>query len=169
MDLGALNGEISPIAEEIAVKGGFEFVKTEVGGTKRSPVLRVFIDRVDGLSVEHCAEVSRELEAKLDELDIIPSKYVLEVSSPGLERELTTLAHFERFRGKLVKIKTISEINGTKYFVGPIIEVKESIVRLDAGKAGLIDIPFADISKANLKIDLEAEFRQRSQDVTDIS
>jgi len=138
MDLAALNGKISQIAEEIALAGGFEFVKTEVGGTKRSPVLRVFIDKVDGLSVEHCADVSRELEAKLDELDLIPSKYVLEVSSPGLERDLTTLEHFQRFRGKLVKVKTANEINGTKYFVGPIVEVEGKTIRVDIGKAGIV-------------------------------
>lgn len=168
MDLAALNGKISPIAEDIAVKGGFEFVKTEVSGSKRSPVLRIFIDRIDGLSVEHCADVSRELEARLDELDLIPSKYVLEVSSPGLERDLTTLEHFERFRGKLVKVKTSSEINGTKYFVGPIVEVEGKFIRLDTGKAGIVEIPFDVISKANLKIDLEAEFKQQKQDIADI-
>jgi len=162
MDLAALNGKVGRIAEDIALKGGFEFVKTEIGGSKRSPVIRVFIDKVDGLSVENCAEVSRELESTLDELDLIPSKYVLEVSSPGLERELTTLEHFERFAGKLAKIKTGSEINGVRSFIGTIAGVEDSEVRLDTGKAGIVSIPFDDITKAHLKIDLEAEFKQRT-------
>jgi len=161
MDLGALNQTIRPIAEEIALKGGFEFVRLEIGGTKRSPVIRVFIDKEDGLTIEHCAEVSREIEARLDAGDLIPTKYVLEVSSPGLERELTKLADYQRFSGKLAKLKAKHGVEGSKWHVGIIERVDDGKIWLKLRNSDMIDIPFDMIEKANLKLDLDAELKKR--------
>lgn len=161
MDLGYVGEKVRTISKEIIEKGGFEFVHFEIAGTKRSPVVRVFVDRSDGLSVEHCADISREIEARLDEQDLIPSKYVLEVSSPGLERELYSLNDFSRFSGKLVKIKTDREFDGSKNFVGYVGGVNGDDVRIDIRDGKEITLPFSSIVKANLKIDLDAEFRKR--------
>lgn len=162
MDLGFVDARIREIAKEIADKGGFEFVRSEIAGTKRSPVVRVFIDKADGLSIEHCAEVSREIDARLEEDDLIPTKYVLEVSSPGLERELYTLDDFRRFTGKLVKVKAAIEGHGAKTVVGRIKEADDANITLSIQGDKEITIPFASVSKANLKIDLDAEFRKRN-------
>lgn len=161
MDLGALHEKIRPIAEEITLKGGFEFVRSEIGGTKRSPVVRVFIDKVDGLTIEHCAEVSREIEARLDAGDLIPTKYVLEVSSPGLERELTKLADYQRFLGRLAKVKARHGAEGSKWHVGIIDRVDDGKIWLTLRNSDLIEIRFDMIEKANLKLDLDAELKKR--------
>lgn len=162
MDLGFVNERVRQIATEVAQKGGFEFVKSEIAGTKRSPLVRVFIDKPEGLSVEHCADVSRDIESILDAEDLIASKYVLEVSSPGLERDLFSPADFRRFAGKLVKVKTVSEADGSKTTIGRIRRVGEDdSVTLLLRDGSELSFPFASIAKANLKIDLEDEFRKK--------
>jgi ribosome maturation factor RimP len=162
MDLGFVDARIREIAKEIAETGGFEFVRSEIAGTKRSPVVRVFIDKADGLSIEHCADVSREIDARLEEDDLIPTHYVLEVSSPGLERELYTLDDFRRFTGKLVKVKAAIDGDSSKTVVGRIKEADDANIILIVQGDKEVTIPFAAVSKANLKIDLDAEFRKRN-------
>lgn len=161
MDLGFVGEKVREISKEAAENGGCEFVHFEIAGTKRSPVLRVYIDKADGLSVENCADVSREIEARLDTEDLIPTKYVLEVSSPGLERELYSIDDFRRFVGKLAKVRTNVEIDGSKTIVGRIEGIEENDIRLELRSGKDIAIPFSSIAKANLKVDLEAEFRKR--------
>jgi ribosome maturation factor RimP len=162
MDLGFVDARIREIAKGIAEKGGFEFVRSEIAGTKRSPVVRVFIDKADGLSIEHCADVSREIDARLEEDDLIPTKYVLEVSSPGLERELYTPDDFRRFAGKLVKVKAAIDGDSSQTVVGRIKEADDANIILIVQGDKEVTIPFASVSKANLKIDLDAEFRKRN-------
>jgi ribosome maturation factor RimP len=161
MDLGFVEARVREIAKETAEKGGFEFVRSEIAGTKRSPVVRIFIDKAEGLTVEHCADVSREIDARLDAEDLIPSKYVLEVSSPGLERELYSLDDFRRFSGKLVKVKTNEEIDGSKMHIGRIDSVVGDNVRLNVNDGKYVEMPFNAIAKANLRIELNEEFRKR--------
>ncbi len=159
MDLGRINERVDSIAREVAERNGLEFLRTEIGGTKRSPVVRIIIDREAGLTVEHCADVSRAVEERLDDEDIIPTKYVLEVSSPGLERDLLTVADFQRFAGKLAKVKTAREVDGAKFFIGRIDGVKGNDIMLDLGNSRIVNIPFDAVAKANLKLDLDAELK----------
>jgi ribosome maturation factor RimP len=162
MDLGFVNERVRQIAAEVAHKGGFEFVKSEIAGTKRSPLIRVFIDKPEGLSVEHCADVSRDIESILDAEDLIASKYVLEVSSPGLERELLSADDFRRFSGKLAKVAMSSEMDGPKTIIGRIGRVgDDGLITLILRDGTEQTFPFAALKKANLKIDLEEEFRKR--------
>ena len=161
MDLDFVNGRIRDVAKEITEKGGLEFVRSEIAGTKRNPLVRIFIDKENGLTVEDCAEVSREIDARLEAEDLIPTKYVLEVSSPGLERELLTVEDFRRFMGKLAKVRTTNETTGSKTIVGRIKEVSGENITLEVRGDGEVNFPFSAVSKANLKIDLDEEFRRR--------
>jgi len=160
MDLGSIEERIQKVAAEVAANMDLEFIKSEIAGTKRSPLVRVFLDKEGGISVEDCAEASREIESVLDGEDLIPMKYVLEVSSPGLERGLYSLRDFERFSGKLAKLKTRSEINGTRSHVGWIDTVKGENISLRDRKGAVIEVPYDEVEKANLKIDLTSEFRR---------
>ena len=160
MDLRSIDERIRQVAANVAAKMDLEFVRSEIAGIKRSPLVRVFLDKEGGISVEDCAEASREIESILDREDLIPVKYVLEVSSPGLERELNSLSDFERFAGKLAKLKTRSEINGTRTHVGWIDTVEGRNISLRDRKGVVIEVPFDQIEKANLKIDLTSEFRR---------
>ena len=161
MDLGFVGERVREISKEAAEKGGCEFVHFETAGTKRSPVLRVYIDKAQGVSVEDCADVSREIEARLDSEDIIPTKYVLEVSSPGLERELYTIEDFRRSVGKLVKVRATTEVDGSKTIIGKIVGVEENDIRLEIRGGEAVLLPYSSVTKANLKVDLDAEFRKR--------
>ncbi|MGB7069315.1 MAG: ribosome maturation factor RimP [Pyrinomonadaceae bacterium] len=161
MDKTSILVRIKEIAAGAARKNGVEFVHAELGGTKRTPSVRIFIDNVTGISVDDCALVSRDIEAELDSNDLIPSKYVLEVSSPGLERELYSLQDFQRFTGKLAKVKTREAVNGKTNFAGMIEAVEDSTILFTDSTIGQIRINVADIIKANLKIDLEAELKGR--------
>ena len=97
----------------------------------------------------------------LDEEDIIPARYVLEVSSPGIERQLYSLDDFEKFAGKLVKVKTKEAIDGQKTFVGTLLNVDGPKVTVEDRTRGEISFDYNDIEKANLKIDLSKEFKGR--------
>lgn len=138
---------------------GLELVRTNILSSKRNLTVSIFIDKDGGVSHEDCVKVSRELETLLDADDFIPTSYLLEVSSPGLERELYSLKDFERFSGKLAKVKTNAEIDGQKVFKGRIAEVEgEEIIFNDKTK-GSVRLPFSAVAKANLEIDLEEELK----------
>jgi ribosome maturation factor RimP len=149
------------IARSAAESNGLEFVHLETAGSKRTPVFRVFIDKTEGVSIEDCADVSRAMEAVLDAEDFIPYRYTLEVSSPGIERELYSLADFERFVGRLAKLKTTEEIDGRVIHIGMILGVNDSNIRFEELGGGAMEIPFEKVLKANLKMDLKEELNSR--------
>lgn len=161
MEFKAINDRVSEIAAVAANRNGFEFVRSEVLGTKRNPTIRVYIDKPGGVTLDDCSAVSRLTEERLDADDFIPHAYTLEVSSPGLERGLFSLADFERFAGHKVKIKTSKEIAGRGSFSGRIAGVEGNEIMLDDRTQGILRVPFDQIVKANLRIDLEQEFKRR--------
>jgi ribosome maturation factor RimP len=115
--------------------------------------------------LDDCSNMSRAIEDVLDSEDIIPSKYVLEVSSPGIERELYSLNDFIKFSGRLAKVKLKTELDGQKTFVGSITEVNGDKITIDDRTKGNTTFSYSDVEKANLKIDLAKEFGQRSINV----
>ena len=119
-------------------------------------VLRVFLDKPMGaeseyVSIEECEEATRYLSEKLDELDIIDRSYNLEVSSPGLDRELIHESDFVRFAGREVEVKTYQQIEGSKNFSGTLVTRQDDTVIIDVGGKKL-EIPSDKISKINLAI-----------------
>ena len=105
--------------------------------------------------------MSRGVEEVLDSEDFIPSRYVLEVSSPGIERELYSLGDFVKFTGRLAKVKTKTAIDAQKTFVGPITGVDGNRITIDDRTKGTVSFDYSDVDKANLKIDLAKEFGGR--------
>ena len=119
-------------------------------------VLRVFLDKPmdaenEYVSIEECEEVTRYLSDKLDDLDFIDRSYNLEVSSPGLDRELIRESDFVRFAGREVEVKTYQQIEGSKNFEGTLVAKQDDIVIIDVGGKRL-EIPADKISKINLAI-----------------
>src|SRR5277367_6733690 len=103
---------VREIAAQVATSGGVEVVEIDMRGSGNARMLRVFIDKPTGVTHEDCANFSRELSTILDVEDAVPGgSYVLEVSSPGLDRKLTKAADFERFRGHRVKLMTFEPVN----------------------------------------------------------
>ena len=148
---------------------GYELVRVLTMGGETHPTLQVMIDTLNGknITVDDCAKVSRVLSDILDEKDPIKEKYSLEVSSPGLDRPLTKLAHFEKYAGYDVKLETEEKIGNRKRFKGKIIKVVEQNVVLADDKEEYT-IPFTAINKAKLVITDELwEKYQASQEEAD--
>ena len=105
MDKVSITQYVRGVAQKVVDKSAFELVNVETAGTKKDLVVRIFIDKEGGVTLEDCTIVSRGIEEVLDSEGVIPTRYVLEVSSPGIERELYSLADFVKFTGQLVKVK----------------------------------------------------------------
>ena len=161
MQQDSIVDRIDKIAAKAANENGVEHVHTEIAGTRRNSVVRIYIDKPDGVTIEDCSNVSRAVEAVMDAEDFMPSAYVLEVSSPGLDRPLFSLADFERFVGKKAKVKTTGPINGQANFSGRIAAVEASEIVFEDKTNGVVRIPFEQVGKANLKVDLSEEFKKK--------
>lgn len=162
MNKGLITEKIREIAETAAGDEGLELVHVEMVGTPRKPTVRIFIDKPDGVTLDDCANVSRRISAVLDADDFIPTAYNLEVSSPGLERELYNLKDFEKFAGQLAKVKITNPVNGQKNFRGRIVEVKGEEIIFEDNTSGIVQFPYNTVAKANLEIDFEEELKRNS-------
>jgi ribosome maturation factor RimP len=129
---------------------GYEIVRIVISG-KHRPTLQVMAERSDGrpMTVEDCADISRQASAILDVEDPIRSSYTLEVSSPGLDRPLTRPKDFERFAGYEARLETRQPIDGRRRFTGRILGIEGETVRLK-DEAGEIALPYGQIHKARL-------------------
>jgi ribosome maturation factor RimP len=161
MESSSILERIEKIAGAAAADSGVELVHVELAGIKRDQVVRVYIDKEGGVTIEDCTNVSHAIETVLDADDFIPGKYVLEVSSPGIERQLYSLVDFVRFTGQLAKVKTKSDIDGQKTFVGPITAVDGDEITIEDRTRGTVTFPYGMVDKANLKIDLVKEFSSK--------
>jgi ribosome maturation factor RimP len=113
---------------------GFELVDVEYTRAGGQNVLRVYIDSPQGVTVDHCATVSRQVSAVLDVEDPIPEAYVLEVSSPGLDRPLVRREDFERYAGETIKVRMLEAVLGRKNFKGTLVGVDGDQVLVDVDK-----------------------------------
>ncbi|HVY54671.1 MAG TPA: ribosome maturation factor RimP [Thermodesulfobacteriota bacterium] len=143
---------VRELLEPILAGKNLELFDIEFKGQGKNGVLRVFIDREEGVTIDDCALVSRELGTLLDIHDMIPGSYTLEVSSPGLTRPLRKPEDFLRFKGKKVKIKTSRDIEKRKSFIGRLLDFRDGLVTVET-EGGSFTIPYADIEKANLELD----------------
>lgn len=148
------------IAENVAIDHGLELVHTEVAGPENKPIVRIFIDKPDGVTHDDCSEVSFHVGTVLDVEDFIHAAYTLEVSSPGLERGLHKRSDYERFAGNRAKIKSRVPVNGQRNFRGLIVGIEGEEVRVEDITSGLVTIPFQAIVKANLEVDIDADLRR---------
>lgn len=161
MDKQLITERVQRIAAGATAEKGIELVHVEISGTKRDLVLRIYIDKEGGVTLDDCSRVSQAIEAVLDAEDFIPTRYVLEISSPGIERQLYSLADFVRFTGKLAKVKTREAIGGQKTFAGYIKSVEGDRIVFDDRTSGTIEFDYSNIEKANLKIELAKEFGRK--------
>ncbi len=160
MDKSQITARVRKIAEEVLNGSIIELVHVEVIGVRR-PTVRIFIDKPGGVTLDDCSNVSQQIGFVLDKEDFIPISYVLEVSSPGLERQLYSLQDFEKYKGRSARVKIRQPINGQKNFRGVIKSVEgNEIVFLDR-TSGEIRFEYELVAKANLEIDLDEEFNRK--------
>lgn len=132
---------------------GYEWVGAEFRGGADG-MLRIYIDRPEGIGIEDCERVSTAVSGVLDVEDPFPGQYVLEVSSPGLDRPLFRPEHFARFQGESARLRMLRPVGRQKNFRGVIEAVDADSVTLEVDGES-ISLPFADIDKANLIFDFQ--------------
>ncbi|ANO51498.1 ribosome maturation factor RimP [Woeseia oceani] len=134
---------------EPAIEGlGYELCDLEAKLGGRDGVLRIFIDKPDGIVLEDCEKVSRQISAILDVEDPLPGQYALEVSSPGLDRRLSKPAHFERFLGEVVKIKLRMPLDGRRNYRGTLVAANEENIEVEVdGQAHSLPIKTIELAR----------------------
>ena len=136
--------------EPQAQREGIEIVTVEIVGARKSPTIRVYIDTPDGVSFDELSSAQSWIDAIVEAIDPFPGAYMLEVSSPGIDRPLRTPEHFEKRIGQEATVKTVMKIGGRGTFSGKIAEADaETIVMECAGER--FEIPFDQIKRANIK------------------
>ncbi len=153
--------QVRAIAERVTIDHGLELVHAEVAGPENKPIVRVFIDRPEGITHGDCSEVSLHMGTILDVEDFIHSAYTLEVSSPGLDRGLYKRADYERFAGKPAKMKTRRPIDGQRNFRGRLLGVEGEEVIFEDKTSGRVRVSLDLIAQANIEIDVETAFRRK--------
>jgi ribosome maturation factor RimP len=159
----SIAARIQEIAERVAIDHGLELVHVEVAGPDNKPIVRVFIDKPQGVTHDDCSEVSTHLGTILDVEDFIHASYTLEVSSPGLERGLYKRADYERFAGSNARMKTRQPIGGQRNFRGRLVGLEGDDVIFEDRTSGEVRVPLGLITKANIEVDVEEELRRATK------
>jgi ribosome maturation factor RimP len=142
---------IGRVIERVAAREGLELVHWETAGPRNNFVLRIYLDKPGGVSLGDCEAVSNQVGTLLDVEDLIADRYVLEVSSPGIERGLYKRADYERFAGSRIKLRTFEPIDGQRNFRGKLLGLVGDNISFDADGRGQLEIPYEQIAKANIE------------------
>jgi ribosome maturation factor RimP len=141
--------ELQNLLEPAITRLGYELVDLEANLSGKGGVLRLFIDHGDGVGLDDCEAVSNAVSALLDVEDPIPGHYDLEVSSPGLDRKLTKIEHFQRFTGQDVRVQMRFPIEGRKRFRGTLTAADDENIVVDVD-GEMHTLPMATIDTARL-------------------
>ena len=141
--------ELEALLEPTIERLGYEMTDIEAKLGGKNGVIRVFIDHDDGIGIEDCEKVSRAVSALLDVEDPVPGHYDLEVSSPGFNRKLTKVQHFQRFTGEIVKVEMRFPIEGRKRFRGKLLSTDDENIMVDVDGVSH-SLPMATIDTARL-------------------
>ena len=158
IDTARIETLIAPSLEAM----GYRLVRVAVTGGRRTQVLQVMAERMDErpMGVDDCTEVTHTVSALLDVADPIEHAYLLEVSSPGIDRPLVRREDYERFRGHEAKLELAAPIEGRRRFRGKLLGVEADRVRLNLG-AEVVELPLARIQRAKLVLTDELLAQQR--------
>lgn len=148
----AATATLQALIEPAVTMLGYELLGCELVQQGRRSLLRVYLDSPQGINIDDCERVSRQIAATMDVEDPIMGEYDLEVSSPGLERPLFKLEHYQRFIGAKVRIKLQIPQNGRRNYLGIIIAVEGETIIVE-GDGQRWQLPFAIIEKAHLEPD----------------
>ncbi len=152
MGKGSVTESIEGLVTPIIHENRLELVDVEYKKEGKNWFLRIYIDKEGGVTVDDCTRVSREIEDLIDVEEVVPSSYVLEVSSPGLDRPLKREKDFLRFKGKRAHVTTYTPIHEQKSFKGTIRDFQDDTLFLDIDSQP-VEIPKSQIAKARLEIE----------------
>jgi ribosome maturation factor RimP len=145
--------KIEEIAERVARSEGIEIVEVELKGGGRNQLLRISIDKPEGISHNDCELISQQVGTILDVEDVLPGHYTLEVSSPGVERKLLKPKDFERFQGKKVRITLHEPVENQRNWEGTLAGFSEGVITLEPAGGKTVRIRLDQVAKANLKFE----------------
>ncbi|NLM45397.1 MAG: ribosome maturation factor RimP [Firmicutes bacterium] len=148
--MSQLTEKMTRLAEPFAAQLGLELVDVEFVREGGQHVLRFLIDREGGVTLDDCEALSRLLDSELDRLDPIEHSYLLQVSSPGVERPLKKAGDYLRFRGRPAAVKLIAPLDGQKVFRGVLQGLEADHVLLETDNKGIVRLPLDKVAKAHL-------------------
>ena len=149
-----ITDKVQAIAERVASSENIEIVEVQLLGGGANRLLRLYIDKPQGVTHGDCEFISQQVGTILDVEDVIPGgPYTLEVSSPGLERKLTKPSEFARFVGHKVKVVLRQPVDNQRHWVGALTSFAEGLVTLEPAPGKTVQFPFDQVEKANLKFD----------------
>ena len=143
---------VRAIVDPVLFDEGTELVDIEYRRESRGWVLRLYLDKAGGVTLDDCTRVSQEVGRILDVEDFIETPYTLEVSSPGLSRRLKTEKDFMKYRGQLIKVKTFASIENRRQFKGRLLGISENKLEIESD-GGIFQIALSNVARANLEID----------------
>lgn len=157
---------VRAVAERVAVARGDELVDIELKRQRDGAVLRLFLDRPGGISLDELTAVSEEVSAILDVEDPISSRYTLEVSSPGLDRPLKSEDDFRRALGQLARLSSYEPLDGRRHWVGRLLAVEDGRVSLRLEKEGGADalVPLSKIAHARLEVEFPSAPKPKTRE-----
>lgn len=144
----SLTALLEPVVEGL----GYELVGVEYHPSGRQGLLRVYIDHGEGIGVDDCARVSHQVSGVLDVEDPLPGEYLLEISSPGLDRPVFKPADFQRFAGERVRLRLRGLVDGRRKYRGRLIGLRGETVLIEEAGAE-VAVPLAEIDRANLELE----------------
>ncbi len=148
--MGKISGLVMPLAEAIAADQGVEIWDVEYVKEGGDRFLRVYLDHKDGVSIDMCESFSRALEKRLDELDPIEEAYILEISSPGIERELRRPRDFDRFMGERVRVKLYRVEHGARVHEGRLSGYSGDGLVITADSGDELRFELSAVAKVNI-------------------
>ena len=153
-DRSAITQKIEEIAERVGTSENIEIVDIQLLGGGGSRLLRIFIDKPEGVTHADCEFMSQNVGTILDVEDVIPGgRYTLEVSSPGVERKLSQPREFERFSGRKIKLVLRQAVEGQRHWAGLLKSFAEGTITLEPSPGKSLQIPLEQVEKANLKFE----------------
>ena len=146
--------KVQEIAERVGSTAGIEIVDVQLLGGGGSRLLRIFIDKPEGVTHGDCEFISQQVGTILDVEDVIPGqRYTLEVSSPGVERKLSKPREFERFSGHKIKVVLRQAVDGQRHWAGLLKSFAEGTITLEPSPGKSVKFPLEQVEKANLKFE----------------
>jgi ribosome maturation factor RimP len=152
---GDLKALITDIIGPDAEAHGVELFDVQIAGARHAPVVRVFLDRADGIGMDDIAQATKRISTLLDEQDLFGGRYTLEVSSPGVDRPLRNLDDVAAHLSEKAQVTLVEAVAGRKRFTGTIVRVADGAMVLSADDTGEVELPWVIVAKANLKGDID--------------
>jgi len=152
---------VRAVADFLLAPQGLELVEVQFRREARGWVLRLYVDKAGGITLDDCVRISQEVGRNLDVEDFISTPYTLEVSSPGLTRSLRTEKDFARYQNRLVKLTSHEPVGNRRQWKGRIRGAEEGRIQIEID-GELLEIPLSNVARANLEMDSFGSPKPRS-------